>query len=732
MSTVGDVTREMPAARAQARERGAAAARTGSRRDWWRSTGTVLLHLGGLWAIAYVQPLFDLLGKNAAFFVARDNTASDILIFALAFALVPPLVMTALVALGRAIHRRVGQALLLGFVAVLVAGLALQILKRLAPGGGEVLLVLSLLVGALAAFAYERFTGLKSLLTILGAAPAVVLAFFLLFSPVNEILMPGDAKGAVTAGSRSNGTPVVLMVFDEFPTMSLMDRNERVDPRKYPAFARLAKQATWYRNTTGAADGTYVGVPAILTGLRPLEKLPTDRSYPKNIFSLVGRTYDINAQEPITHVCSTDLCGKRARASQSKRLSALFDDLKVVEERLVLPKTMTSGLPPIDRDWEDFGAQAGEDGLAQAAENQDEAAPEAVTAGSRGIRVAGNDLPAQRLRRGRAVVRTMKPGRKPGLWFVHYVVPHIPWRFLPDGTQYVVSGGNMPGLTDQTWNRNRFTLDQAWQRHFLMSRFADNLLAEAIAKMKATGLWDKALVIVTADHGGAILPGGSRRPVTKDNFAPIAGVPLFVKAPGQRIGKIDDGPARTIDVMPTVAKTLGIDNGWKFDGVPLDEPHNDVNLFMRNGRRAKYARMSLAGFERQRTALLRDQLDRFPTYQSIWRIGPRPSLLGRAVSGLSQVGATNASVTVDASSLYGRVNHASGVLPVYVTGRVRNLRPGTPIAVAVNGRIRATAETYGGARYSALVPPSYLRRGRNRIEVFQLVGGGLRPLVRIN
>ena len=32
------------------------------------------LHLGGLWALAFAQPLFDLLGENAQFFVARGST----------------------------------------------------------------------------------------------------------------------------------------------------------------------------------------------------------------------------------------------------------------------------------------------------------------------------------------------------------------------------------------------------------------------------------------------------------------------------------------------------------------------------------------------------------------------------------------------------------------------------------------------------------------------------------
>ena len=35
-------------------------------------------HLAALWALAFAQPLFDLLGKNPDFFVARENSPGDV------------------------------------------------------------------------------------------------------------------------------------------------------------------------------------------------------------------------------------------------------------------------------------------------------------------------------------------------------------------------------------------------------------------------------------------------------------------------------------------------------------------------------------------------------------------------------------------------------------------------------------------------------------------------------
>src|SRR3954449_62815 len=112
------------------------------------------LHLAALWTITFVQPLFDILGRNAAFFVARDNTPGDVLIFAFVWTLGPPLIATALVSLAGAVSARLGQALPLAFVAALSAVLALQVIKGVSSHAIVVLPIAALLgVGAAALYA---------------------------------------------------------------------------------------------------------------------------------------------------------------------------------------------------------------------------------------------------------------------------------------------------------------------------------------------------------------------------------------------------------------------------------------------------------------------------------------------------------------------------------------------------------------------------------------------------
>ena len=676
------------------------------------------LHLAALWTITFVQPLFDILGKNAAFFVARGNTPGDVLIFAFAWALGPPLIATALVGLAGAVSERLGRALHLALVAALCAVLALQVIKGVSSHAGVVLPIAAIL-GVAAAAAYARFAPLRSFVSILGVAPVVVLALLLLFSPVHDVVFPGD--DAVAAGSRvGKPVPVVVLVFDELPTPTLMKPDHSIDAERFPNFARLARSSTWYRNATSVSDGTYVAVPAIFTGKRPEAELPTSREYPENLFTLLGRTYEQHVQEPITSVCPDSLCGARERDPQGERLKALAQDLGIVERRLLLPEGMAAKLPPIDRDWEDFQAEAGNDDLA-------ESAAETAASPTDEIRVAGDDLPAQRVIAGLNVVRTMKPGGpRPGLWLVHYVIPHVPWRFLPDGSQYVVQGPTMPGLNDQTWGDDPFLLDQAFQRHLLMSRFADTLLGDALDQLQRSGLWEKALVIVVADHGGAIGPGESRRPVTKQNFPQVASVPFFVKAPGQARPAVEDTFVTTLDVVPTVAKALAVDTDFDFDGIPVDEPHPAELLQMRNGRLARLVGVTPRDFVRRRDQELAERLRRWPPgLDSIWRIGPRQELVGRPLTSLAEGADTEAGAFLNSASLYRRVEPDSGVIPAYVTGSWRALDAGTDLAVAVNGTIAATGEAYlehSEPRFSMMIPPEILEAGRNSVQIVALDG----------
>jgi arylsulfatase A-like enzyme len=76
---------------------------------------------------------------------------------------------------------------------------------------------------------------------------------------------------------------------------------------------------------------------------------------------------------------------------------------------------------------------------------------------------------------------------------------------------------------------------------------------------------------VVADHGASFIPGEQARAATAENLGGIAGVPLLIKAPGQRKGGVDDTPLETTDVLPTIAAELGVRIPWRLDGLAAAE-----------------------------------------------------------------------------------------------------------------------------------------------------------------
>jgi hypothetical protein len=663
------------------------------------------LHLGGLWALAFAQPLLDLLGRNAEFFVARGSTTGDILLLAFGYVLLPPLIGAGAVWGLRRIRAGLSWEAMLVMVALIVAGFLLPPAGD-ALRGSVVAIPVALLVGAGAAVLYARAGAVRSFVTLLSPAPLIVLVLFLVVSPVRGLLYPSDAGGAVAGPSRST-VPIVHIVLDELPTATLTDAEGTIDAELFPNFARLARESTWYRNATTVNDSSAAAVPAQLTGERPQAgSLPTTRHHPRSLFTLFERSHELTVVEPITDVCPARLCDD-VRPGTMDRLRSLESDLEIVVQHLLLPTDLREGLPAVDRVWEGFetdsatgagelrrGANLKRDVLARLA--RDDAA-------------AGFE---------RAIAALERQGSRPPLLFVHSTLPHGPWRYLPDGRQYPIEGKEYPGLATDGWIGPQWQIDQGFQRHVLQVRYVDRLVGRLLDALRARGLFDDAVIVITSDHGASFVTGQPRRPANPANVGAIAPVPFFVKLPGQRDGRVDDRVVRTIDVLPTIAKAAGVRVPWRADGIPADErevnPAAPIDVWHMGEPVLTEPLVSVLAKRRAR-----DEVEARLLRHGLYAIGPRPELIGRRVA-------------VRSGGQHVMVDDKAAVLPSFVSAQVDGLKPDTDIAVAVNARVEATTRVYrggGGSVFAALVPPSSLRAGANAITVFEVLPGGeLRPL----
>ncbi len=500
------------------------------------------VHLVAVWAYAVSQPVFSMLDGNPEFLVIRGSTRLEMVIFAVALALGPPLIAVFCEWAASRFSRRVADALHLLFVGVFVTPLALFILKQLGPG--EAASIVAAAVIAAAAVAFYRFRIVQSFLTLSLILPAVGLVLFVTSTP----LVVDDVAGAqVPAGKDA---PVVVLVLDELPASSLMTPAGNIDSVRYPSFGRLAGDSNWYPRTTTVHEHTVGAVPAILTGRLPRgPELPTLSDHPENLFTLLGEGYGLHAHETATYLCPARYC-PREREPLLRRLDGLFADVRVAYLHRVLPDSMTAGLPEVGDRWTGLNR----DWLLVAREVPDIDAA-----------LSARSLDHEQ-QLDRFVAGISPAAGAPRVHFAHLILPHSPWRFMPSGHQYPgeysVEGRDRSGV----WTTQEWPVLHAHQRHLLQVQYTDRLLGKLLRRLDETGIYDRALIVVVADHGAGFVPGQSARKVTADNVADIARVPLLVKLPGQTTPKVDLRTARTVDILPTIADVLGIQVPWKLDG----------------------------------------------------------------------------------------------------------------------------------------------------------------------
>jgi hypothetical protein len=691
-----------------------------------------------LWAFAIAQPLLDLLGRTPEFFVARGNGSGDILLLGFGLILLPPAALLGVEALVARLRPALAWPLHLALIALLAAALALQVLTDLASGPAGLLLVAAAGLGATGAFAYSRAAPVRTVLTVLTPAPAVFLVIFLLISPVSKLVLPQDEAAAVET-SGGTGAPVVVILFDELPASSLMDADQSIDARRYPSFAELSQQATWFRHATTVADGTETAVPALLSGDIPTaDQLPTAFDYPDNLFTLLGGSYRLNVTEDATELCPTDLCGERAVPSTGDRLRDLVSDLTIVSGHLLLPDSLRADLPAVDQTFEDFGTP---DQVEQEAPPPREKPPR-----TRRARAIANAAEAAAIPIGvgygvenRATALEPFLARMDAqprtLHFFDILIPHYPWEYLPSGQRYPLgeeefSDGIVDG--DSLVDDPRL-VREGIQRHLLQVGYADWILGRVIARMKWLGIWDQALVVVSADHGTGFVPGELRRRATRRNYAEIASVPILVKSPGQRQGRVDERPMRTIDVLPTIAAELGIDLPFETDGTAADElPEDEVVSVSHRG--ATQVEVPFDRFVGDLGALVERNEALFggdPGWSGVYGFDPGSDLIGRPVeqvTGGSAIPTAPASLELVDEGAYDAVRPHSTSVPALVKGMLEGTVPaGTEFAVAVNGRVAAVGRTHeqdGATRLLAVVPPQAFRRGENQVEAFTVSRAG--------
>jgi hypothetical protein len=484
-------------------------------------------------------------------------------------------------------------------------------------------------------------------------------------------------SGDDAAANRPSHPHVVLVVFDEFPGDTLLGLDGRIDAGRFPNFAALADDSTWFHNAHTAYDSTTKAVPLVLDGMRPRRGTsPIVRDHPQSIFTALGRRgYRIVTSEEATAMCPRRYC-----PTERKRRPAIIPNLK----------------------------------------------------GGRAERFG-------------QFIRSIHASSRPTFWMKHALLPHGPWVYMPSGHHSRPEGPEfLPGMQTVPGFYDQYVTDHNEQRYLLQLGFVDRLLGRLVARLKGQGMYDDTLVVVTADHGFAWKVGvPTRRSVNRSNVDELGPVPLFVKAPRQTRGRVNDALARTLDVTPTIADVLGVPLGYRADGRSAFSravrARSVVSLTTRDF--SAVVRVPAARWKARRRAIVERRLRRLGSgdWASLYTsLGPNRGLIGRATSELRRVARGTPHASLVEAGAYARVRPSSGLVQTQIAGRVLGGGPATrrDIAVAVNGHIEAVGRTFqlvGEAveSYSVMVPEASMRDGRNLVEVFEVVDGDrLVPLAR--
>ncbi len=687
-------------------------------------------HVFVLTGLAVAQPLYDLLSRQAEFFIAHDVQPIDPVLIALALSILLPLALVALTRAAGLLGAAAGRWLHGALVAGLSGAVALQVLKPASLGVWPSIASGAGLAVAGAAL-YHRNSVYRTFLTILSPAALLFPLFFLFGSPVRELVLPSTVT--LAGGRSAAAAPVVMVVFDELPLVSLLDAADEVDSVRYPNLAALARDAYWFRDATTASTSTVVSVPILLSGRRPEGRglLPQAADHPHNLFTWLGAAgYGLNVVETQTRLCPPQLCPPAGETRGLwRRLDELATDLVVIYLHRVLPDAQAGRLPSIEDRWSHFTATTLSSRLVRML----------GAAGAEPARVDDTRRDGVPLQFA-AFLERVAAGDRPSLHYIHLLLPHGPWRYLPSGREYGRQLFFPHGLPRKPWEqRDEWRVAQGYQRHLLQVGYADRLIGQLVARLERQGLYDSALIVVVADHGATFRAGVHKRWVARRNVADVLNVPLLIKLPGQRQPVWRDGGVNTVDVLPTMADALDLALPWPADGESaLSSSASQQTSGVTHGGKS-WTLSELRASRARGGARKRRLFGAGEAPGGRFRIQHRGDLLGRRVTDAGIQPVTEPAVTVELNEPWSfeALDPNAPLFPARVSGRVRFASPrADPIelAVAVGGTIEAvtwTSNHHGDrARFAAMVPERALVAGRNVIEVFEIASGkagGLLP-----
>lgn len=651
--------------------------------------------------MAIAQPILDLYGKNPTVFSAAKLSSFEVALFVSIIVLLPAVLATGLDRLTRFFGPKVNESARLWMIAGFSFLLGIAVARWVSVDGNFGAFGLGFVFAVVLPIAYDKRKAIRewsrwlSVLAVAVTASAVLQLQPILFQS------NGPASDAVVG---NKDVSVLNIVFDEFPLYSLLSDDGTINAERYPGFAALANESTWYRNNVAESNFTHQAVPAVLASAIPQQEGgPFLTQYPKNIFTLFAGKTSVGGIEPVTSLCPKSVCqgpDEETALFELSRFKNFMRDASYVYGQRVLPPLLRRYVPSIEGTWGGFGAVAN-----KFKEQFDVGALSQVDAIVNGTQTFVDDS-EQRVQ------------------VVHALVPHAPWRITPDHRVAPLSR-SISTSNPESEDGVRDT----YQTFLYQVAAADNIIVDVISKLKKSGKWDNTMLVVTADHGISFVPTLPQRHTDfteKETVGDIYRIPTFIKYPKQANGVVSDCAMSNLDLLPTIIETTGTKTSWTFGGrsVARSCPTNRVREVV--SATGETAVMS-GGFEevRERLAYYSDMVSNKGPNRRVAAIGSSADLIGRPISS-DLINSEVATWMVNQKNSFKNVTNQRGSkVPSLITGTIRLSTPvdlGTEGIVAINGVAAGVIGELSGARdvvpYTALLDYTLLTPGDHTVELF--------------
>ena len=316
----------------------------------------------------------------------------------------------------------------------------------------------------------------------MAVAPLLFVGVFLMSSPASALLESQDVAAAAIGPVEDPS--VVSAPVRRVAAVTLLDGDGQIDPDLYPNLAELAGDGVWYRNATTAATFTTYAVPAILTGRSPMA---TGARSPASTPRTCSRCWAVSStwmsSKPVTRLCPENLCddelvdrpgrppARRQRRRRDRRGRAPPGSRQLLIDARQTFQAQVSPDPHADGPAETFQERGGADCDGTAADHRlDPDSDGRSRPGRQAATAAGppETMPSPRSRPvaspacrcSRSSVEEtivgIEQGEDPTLHFLHLLLPHSPYKFLPGGRQYSHdSGGLVSAAPGAEWSARR-------------------------------------------------------------------------------------------------------------------------------------------------------------------------------------------------------------------------------------------------------------------------------------